>query len=165
MPKSKYVIAVGGRRRYFEDGDCALFSSARSEQTAHNRQVGGSNPPGGTNYSRSSGPCPRTYLERKKTMIEKLKNLSVAKYPVEELLEFRVWARMIYEEYSTQKLDHPEWLNSAIVALDQEIKSRVRDERARRLSEAKARRSSLRTTEEKRADLDKEITELEEALQ
>ena len=151
MPK--HIITLAGRRRYFkDDGDRALFSSARSEQTAHNRQVGGSNPSRGTK-------------ERKKTMIEKLKNLTVAKYPVEELLEFRVWARMIYEEYSTQKLDHPEWLNSAIVALDQEIKSRVRDERARRLSEAKARRSSLRTTEEKRADLDKEITELEEALQ
>jgi len=83
---------------------------------------------------------------------------------VEELIELRANARAIFAEYEAQKLDKPDWLNNAVNDLDREIAARVRDERARRLSEAKARRSSLKTTEEKRQDLDREIAELEETL-
>src|ERR1700675_3878849 len=102
--------------------------------------------------------------ERRITMIEKLKNLTVAKYQGEALTELRAQARLLYSEYESQKLDIPDWLNSAVNDLDREIASRVRDERSRRLSEARARRASLKTTEEKRSDLDKEILELEDSL-
>lgn len=97
-------------------------------------------------------------------MIEKLKNLVVAKYQVEELIELRAGARSLFDEYATQKLDQPEWLSNSVNDLDREIAARVRDERARRLSEARARRSSLKTLDEKRSDLDREIAELEETL-
>lgn len=105
-----------------------------------------------------------TVRRKEKTMIEKLKNLVVAKFSLEELIELRANARTIYSEYQTQKVAAPEWLNDAVVSLDREIRSQVHDELARKLSEAKARRSQLRTTEEKRGDLDKEIAELENAL-
>lgn len=97
-------------------------------------------------------------------MIERLKNLAVAKYGIEELIELRSDARRLHDEYTSQKLDHPEWLNNSIVMLDSEIKSKVRDERMRRLSDAKARRAQLQTVDEKRSTLDQQIAELEEAI-
>lgn len=98
-------------------------------------------------------------------MIEKLKNLVVARYSIEELIEMRATARMIYEEYTSgQKLNAPDWLSNAVNELDREIADKVRDERLRRLSEVRARRAQLRTTEEKRSEADQEIADLENAL-
>jgi hypothetical protein len=97
-------------------------------------------------------------------MIEKLKTLSVAKYTVEELIELRSQSRLLYSEYDTQKLEKPDWLNNAVNDLDREIAARAHDERARKLSELKARKSQLLTNQEKRDILDAEIASLEKTL-
>lgn len=118
----------------------------------------------GKHCLRCKGSGKITYAERNTTVIEKLKNLNVSTYSLEELLELRAMSRLYYDEYKTQKLNPPDWLNNAVVALDGQIHLLVQDELERRLTDAKARRLSLRTPEEKRADLDREIGELEQAL-
>lgn len=97
-------------------------------------------------------------------MIEELKNLVVARNDLEGLIELRAGARSIHEEYAEHALVAPEWLTKAESILDDEVKVRARDEKLRRLSEAKSRRAALATAEEKRVGLDAEIAMLEEAL-
>jgi len=101
---------------------------------------------------------------RNSTMIETLKTLTVAKYNLEELIELRAEARVLSQEYEAQTLQAPDWLKNASTTLDAEIKLRARDEKRRRLNEAKSRRAALATPEEKRAGLDAEIAALEESL-
>lgn len=97
-------------------------------------------------------------------MIDTLKTLTVAKYALEELVELRMEARALVQEFEAQTLQVPSWLTNATQILDAEIKVRARDEKVRRLTEAKARRAALATPEEKRTALDAEIAALEQSL-
>lgn len=83
---------------------------------------------------------------------------------VEELLLARNQLKIIDDGYQELKLPTPEWVIDKLGSVSAEITSRVKSELMRRLRAAKARRSSLRTAEEKRNSLDTEITELEALL-
>lgn len=83
---------------------------------------------------------------------------------VEELILAQNQLKVIDQGYQDLKLDTPEWVMDKMTEVGHEINSRVRNELARRLRTAKARRSALRTADEKRASLDAEISELEQKL-
>ena len=80
---------------------------------------------------------------------------------VEELLLGRAQLKTIDDGYQDLKLDSPEWVVEKLSAVDAEINLRVKGELMRRLKMARARRSALRTADEKRKALDDEIKELE----
>lgn len=80
---------------------------------------------------------------------------------VEELLLAKAQLRTIDDGYQELKLETPEWVTDKLTEVDHEVTMRVRGELMRRLRAAKARRSALRTADEKRVDLDAEIRELE----
>jgi len=80
---------------------------------------------------------------------------------IEELILIQSQLRTIDNGFQELKTDTPEWVTDKISEVDHEINTRMRGELMRRLRQAKARRSALRTADEKRGDLDREITELE----
>ena len=83
---------------------------------------------------------------------------------VDELLLAKNQLQVIDAGYQEFKLPTPEWVIDKLTSVTGEITNRIRAELQRRLRASKARRSSLRTAEEKRAGLDAEIAELENML-
>jgi len=57
------------------------------------------------------------------------------RFTLDELIEMRVGARALRDEYAAQNLDPPEWLAQGEAELDAEIESRFRFEKLRLLSE------------------------------
>lgn len=93
-----------------------------------------------------------------------LQNTDTEVLQVEELMVAQAQLQTIDAGYQDLKLETPEWVIDKLQEVATEIKLRVQSELARRLKVAKARRSNLRTADEKRRDLDLEIAELEKAL-
>jgi hypothetical protein len=83
---------------------------------------------------------------------------------VEELILGQNQLRVIDQGYQDLKLSTPEWVIDKLTQTTKEIDNRVQGELQRRLRAAKARRSALRTADEKRKDADAEIEELEARL-
>lgn len=83
---------------------------------------------------------------------------------VEELMLAEDQLKTLDARYQELKLQTPEWITDKLAEVNHEITSRVRSELMKNLRAAKARRSALRTADEKRADLDEEIKELEAKL-
>ena len=83
---------------------------------------------------------------------------------VEELILAQSQLRAIDQGYQDLKLTTPEWIIDKLTQTTREIDSRVQGELMRRLRAAEARRSALRTADEKRKDADAEIQELKERL-
>ena len=80
---------------------------------------------------------------------------------VAELFLSRSQLRTIMSGYEELKLDTPEWVIDRVETIEREINLRVNSDLQLRLRQAKARRASLLTNEEKRASLDSEISMLE----
>lgn len=83
---------------------------------------------------------------------------------VEELLLARNQLAIIQNGYNGLTLPVPEWVDNKLSEVENEIQMRVKNDLQRRLRSAKARRSALRTADEKRKALDDEIQELEKQL-
>lgn len=94
-------------------------------------------------------------------MLEKLKNLDVERIDLDEAVELSAIGRVVKDEYEKNGAEAPTWIDDRLREVRREIRARQADMIDKRLREAKARRASLKTTEEKRADLDREIAELE----
>jgi hypothetical protein len=90
-----------------------------------------------------------------------LKNFEMVRLQLEDLIELSANARMLEAENVANGNPVPEWLTVAGKSLRREIKSRLADQKEKMLRDMKARRASLKTTEEKRAELDKMIADLE----
>jgi hypothetical protein len=96
-----------------------------------------------------------------KKMLELLKRFDVNRMDIEQLVELSAFGRGFEAEYRTLGLSVPEFVEIQLKSLRREIKSRVADAKESKLRQMKLNRASLRTTEEKRAELDKQIAELE----
>lgn len=83
---------------------------------------------------------------------------------VEELFIAKSQLKTIDDGYQEMKLDTPEWITDKLSTITREITLRVRSELQRKLRQAKARRSALKTADEKRKDLEDEIAALEVKL-
>ncbi len=83
---------------------------------------------------------------------------------VEELILAKAQLKTMDDGYQDLKLETPEWILDKLAETSREINNRVQGELQRRLRNAKARRSALRTADEKRKDLDDEIAALESKL-
>ena len=83
---------------------------------------------------------------------------------VEELILAQNQLKIIDAGFQELKLEPPDWVLEKLSETGHEINMRVKGELMKRLKSAKARRSALRTADEKRKDLDAEIAELESKL-
>ena len=83
---------------------------------------------------------------------------------LEEAVFLTALVALMRAEYEKLKEPTPEWLDARGKALAREINSRRRDQLELRLRQAKSARSRLMTADERRAQTDREIAELEAAL-
>lgn len=93
-------------------------------------------------------------------MIERLKNLDIERLDVDEMIAMSAFAKQLSAEYEALALDKPDWLGVKSTELKREINARLGDLRDKRIREIKARLNTLKSAEEKRADLQKELERL-----
>ena len=85
------------------------------------------------------------------TNLADLKNYDVDRLQMEDLLHLDATAQATLASAATNGVDAPEWLTTTAKRLKVDIRQRNRDVLEKRLSEVRARRAALATTEEKRA--------------
>ena len=78
-----------------------------------------------------------------------------------EMVDLSAYARSLENEFKELGVVEPENVAAQVKLLRREIKARVADDKERTLRELKRTRASLRTTEEKRAEIDKQIADME----
>jgi hypothetical protein len=83
---------------------------------------------------------------------------------VAKLLLVQNQLKVIDAGFQELKLATPDWVTDTMSEVSHEITTRSKGELLRMLKAAKARRSALRTADEKRNDLDADIAELEAKL-
>lgn len=103
----------------------------------------------------------QTRERRVAQMLDTLKNFDVRRMAKDDLIELSAHARMYIAEFKENGIDVPEWLDVNTKSLRRELASRIADEKDAKLRSLKAQRAGLRTTEEKRAELDRLIAEME----
>lgn len=84
-------------------------------------------------------------------VINDLKTYESDKLVMEDLMQLDATATGLTAAYERNGVDAPEWLSSTAKRLKVDIRQRNRDVLEKRLSEVRARRAALATTEEKRA--------------
>lgn len=94
-------------------------------------------------------------------MLERLKTLQLDRMDLDDALALSAFARALKAEYEHCGAEAPAWLDDRTRELRSEIRDRLRDSVAKRLSEARSRLESLATPDEKRAKLREEIEKLE----
>lgn len=97
-------------------------------------------------------------------MLEKLRNLEVDRLNIEEAVVLAAFGRNFKAEFAFQNCDVPEWLDARLRELSREISVRTQDALEAKLKKAKALRETLKPAEERRAELDTQIADLEAKL-
>lgn len=98
------------------------------------------------------------------TLMERLRGLDAERLDENEMIELRAGARGLVQEYQDQEYEVPEWLKDRAQLLDRELTARRSDSLRKRLKELDAQDASLRTSEEKRADIKSERARIAAAL-
>jgi ATP-dependent Lon protease len=93
-------------------------------------------------------------------MLNKLKNFDALRMSVEELLELSAYARGVKAEYEYSNMEVPEWIETQIKTLKREINTRNAEALEARKRELEVRLEGLKTTREKREELEKELAKL-----
>lgn len=95
-------------------------------------------------------------------MLDELKSFtSSARYDTEGLVAMAAFGRAYEAEFTALGVEAPRWVGDQLKAVRREIKARNADAIASKLAAAKARLETLKTPDEKRAALQKEIEVLE----
>lgn len=95
--------------------------------------------------------------------IENIRNFSVDGMALEDLVALSASARVIQEEFTTLKVETPEWLSEKAKEIRREVFVRQADRRAKTLRELKARYETLKPAELKRQEIAEQIAALEAA--
>jgi len=94
-------------------------------------------------------------------MLEQLRNCLADRLDLQQAVALSAFARTLRAEFEAHQIEEPDWLGEKIKMLHREIRAMNADAVAARLRSARARLEALRTPDEKRAQLQKEISELE----
>jgi hypothetical protein len=90
------------------------------------------------------------------TQINDLKEYKSEATSLEDLIHLDATATALVASYTAHNVAIPDWLTKAQARLKADIKARNRDSLEKRLSEVRARRAALATTEEKRKNAEDE---------
>jgi hypothetical protein len=97
-------------------------------------------------------------------LLHEFKNFDANRLDIDELVALAAFGRLLRDEYEAHTLDEPEWVGIQLKSLRREIQTRNADKMEKLLREKKARLETLKSPTEKRAELQKEIKELEKQL-
>jgi hypothetical protein len=97
-------------------------------------------------------------------VLSELKNFDANRASIDEMVALRAFARGLVTEYAEQKVDLPEWIETQATSLDRQILAKNHDRLAARRKELQARADNLKTTAERRAEIRKELAQLDKVL-
>lgn len=94
-------------------------------------------------------------------MLDEFKTFNKDRLDLDDLVALAAYGRLLRTEYEAQKVDEPEFVDIQLKALRREIASRTDDKREARRRQIKTQLQGLKTTAERKAELEKELGELE----
>ena len=97
-------------------------------------------------------------------MLQEFKNFNVDAASIDELVALSAFGKQLRGEFEAQKVAVPEYVSDNLNSIAREIDSRMADRRATRVRELKAQRDSLKTAQERRDAIDKELAALGETV-
>jgi hypothetical protein len=97
-------------------------------------------------------------------MLQEFKNFNVDAADLDELIALSAFGKQLRAEFEARQVAVPEYVSDNLNSLAREIDSRVADRRAQRVRELKAQRDSLKTAQERRDAIDKELAALGEPV-
>jgi len=98
-------------------------------------------------------------------VIERIKAVNAERIDLDDAVELFALGGIVKTTYDGNQLEAPEALRDGIEGLGKLIKTKRKENLERAYREAKARRASLSTAEEKRGREDSEIARLEKLLE
>lgn len=93
-----------------------------------------------------------------------IRQFNTEREPLEDLVVMLALGQLIMAEYEKLNIDEPDWLAPKVKAIRRQAQLTVRDQQEKRLAEAKMRLESLKTPQEKKAQLQKEINQLQRQM-
>lgn len=97
-------------------------------------------------------------------MLESFKKFNAEAADLDELIEVAAFGRHFRAEYEALNVPTPEYVDDNLRVIRREIDARLADKRAARVRELKATRDSLKTAQERRDAIDKELAALGETV-
>ena len=94
-------------------------------------------------------------------MLEQFKSFDMDRLDVDELVALAAFGRQLRNEYEALKVAEPEFVDTNLKSLRREIDGRLADRRETRIRELRAQREGLKSAQEKREAIDRELAELE----
>lgn len=95
---------------------------------------------------------------------ERIKSINLDRLDVDDMIELLSVAESTVKTYESTFMPVPEWLSGGIEMLTEDVKRRRKDTLKKAIEDKKLRLDSLRTTEQKRADLRRQLASMEKAL-
>ncbi len=102
--------------------------------------------------------------ERRKDMLDQFKQFNAEAADLDELVEVAAFGRQFRAEHESLNVPIPEYVDDNLRVIRREIDARLADKRAARVRELKAQRDSLKTAQERRDAIDKELAALGETV-
>ena len=97
-------------------------------------------------------------------MLTDLKNFDANRASIDEMVSLRASCRSILTEYELQNVETPDWVEVALKNLDRQIAAKNADRLEARRREITSRLDNLKTTNERKTELRKELAKLDKQL-
>lgn len=93
-------------------------------------------------------------------MLDEFKNINVDRLDIDELVNLAAFGRQFRQEFEALSAPVPEYVDDNLRTVRGEINARLADRRAARSREIKSQLENLKSREEKRTQLEKELAAL-----
>lgn len=95
-------------------------------------------------------------------MLHEFQNFNKERLDMAQMVALAAFGRSLRAEYESHQIEEPEWLGIQLNTLRREIYSRNVDSIEARRREIRSRLDGLKTTAEKRKELEEELAKLDE---
>ena len=96
-------------------------------------------------------------------MLSEFKNFTAARLQLEDLVALEAYGHQLREAYERLSVDEPQFVDVQLKSLRREIRTRIADRFEARKREVQRSLDNLKTPAEKKAELKRELAELEKA--
>ena len=96
-------------------------------------------------------------------MLSEFKGFTAARLQLDELVALEAYGHGLRESYERLGVDEPQYIDVQLKSLKREIRTRVADKHEARKREVQRSLDNLKTPAEKKAELKRELAELEKA--
>lgn len=97
-------------------------------------------------------------------MLNTFKTFTADRLQLDDLVVLSAFGRQLRAEYEALQVDEPEFVDLQLKSLRREIHARVADKLEARRSEVKSRLDNLKTPQQRKAELQKELASLDKQL-